>query len=67
MFTKIHIKKLSLLRRNISFFRKNNTNTQLVIHPSYSHIPNGDKLYFKDIELDEDLSFVKLDKNGIFY
>ncbi len=66
MFTKIQIKKLTLLRRNISFFRKKNTNTHLVLHPVYSHIPNGDKLYFKDIELDEDLSFVKLDKNGNF-
>jgi hypothetical protein len=66
MFTKIQINKLSLIRRNISFFRKKNTNTQLVVHPGYSHIPNGDKLYFKDIELDEDLSFVKLNKNGIY-
>ena len=65
MFVKFQIKNLTLLKRNISFFRKKNiTNTQLVLHPGYAQFTNGDKLSFKDIELDNDLTFIKLDRNG---
>jgi hypothetical protein len=67
MFVKFQIKKITLLRRNISFFRKKNTTTQLVIHPGYAQISNGEKLTFKDMELDEDFTFIKLDRNGKTY
>ncbi len=65
MFVKFHIRKLTLLKRNKSFFRKkNNTNTQLILHPGYAQFANSDKISFKDIELDENLTFIKLDRNG---
>ncbi len=52
------------LKRSISF-RKNVNNKEIILHPYYSNIRKGEKLSFKDIVLDKDLSFIKLDSRGI--
>ena len=53
-----------LIRKSISFKRKKVFSKEIIIHPMYFINKESNKISYKDIHLDNDISFIKLDTRG---